>query len=245
MACKWCGSALPLATAEFCATCKAPQRPLAQFLYSVDFLARNLAIPLAIGVVTFLLATWQQDATRIVADRQRLAESLSDVEKVGDEERRAYTQILFMATSSGTTVPAKDLKDAATNLDEAIASFGQKLGPFEEFARRTKYYTVKPNESSPIQKVWDRCFVYPYFGNDKKPGYLKTITDNLAKCVGADCPKAVAQELKHVIDEFYQGYCKDGDPMPHVQQIWFNRELRRISIQEPRAESDVYDLGSQ
>jgi hypothetical protein len=209
----------------------------------VNFLAKNLAIPLLIGIATWLLATWQQEAAVIVANRQKLAEALSDVGKVQSDHRLAYTQILFMASSSGATVPGKDLKDAATRLDLAIASFGAKLGPFEEFARRTKYYDIKPNEASPLQQVWDRCFVHAYWGDDKKPGHLTSITENLAKCDENNCPKAVAQELKRIFDEFYQGYCKDQKPKKKVEQVWFNRELRRISIQQPRPKGDIYEIG--
>jgi hypothetical protein len=239
--CKWCGTALPTATAEFCATCHAPQTCLARFLYTMNFLASNLAIPLAIGIVTLLLANSQQEAALVVANRQKLAEALSDVGKVQADYRLAYTQIMFMASSSGATVPAKDLKDAATRADVAIASFGAKLGPFEEFARRTKYYNIKPNEASPLQQVWDRCFVYDYWGDGKKPGYLTSITENLAKCDEAVCPKAVAQELSRIHDEFYQGYCRDEKPVKQLPAIWFNRELRRISIQAPHG--DIYGLG--
>lgn len=243
--CKWCGTALPTAAAEFCATCDAPQTCLARFLYAMNFLAKNLAIPLAIGIVTLLLANGQQEAAIIVANRQKLAEALSDVGKVQADYRLAYTQILFMASSSGATVPAKDLKDAATRADVAIASFGAKLGPFEEFARRTKYYDIKPSEASPLQKVWDRCFVYNYWGDDKKVGYLTLTTENLAKCDEAVCPTAVAQELRRIHDEFYQGYCQDGKPVKQLQAVWFNRELRRISIQERRAEADLYTIGGE
>jgi hypothetical protein len=93
--------------------------------------------------------------------------------------------------------------------------------------------------------VWDRCFVHAYWGDDKKPGYLTSISQNLAKCDEAVCPKAVAQELRRIIDEFYKGYCKDGEPVPNLEQVWFNRELRLISIQEPRGKDDIFKVGPQ
>jgi hypothetical protein len=241
--CKWCGTALASNTAEFCATCQAPQTRLAKFLYALNFIATTLAIPLAIGVVTLLLTHQQQEAAIIVANRQKLAEALSEVGKVQADSRLAYTQIALMALPSGTTVPAKDLKDAATRLDVAIASFGAKLGLFDEFARRTKYYSIKPNEASPLQNVWDRCFVLPYWGDGKSPGYLHVIEQNLTKCDEAVCPKAVAQEVKRIHDEFWQGYCSEQKPVKQVRLIWFNREMKRISIQERRPEGKIYDEG--
>ena len=72
------------------------------------------------------------------------------------------------------------------------------------------YYTVKDGEISRLQTVWDRCFVHPYRGDDKKPGYLKSIKDNLAKCDENVCSKDVVQELHRIYDDFYQGYCFEG-----------------------------------
>lgn len=243
--CKWCGTALASDTAEFCATCQAPQTRRAKSLYALNFIAKTFAIPLTIGVVTLLLTHRQQEAALIVANRQKLAEALSDVGKVQADSHLAYTQIALMALPSGAKVPAKDLKDAVTRLDVAISSFGAKLGPFEEFARRTNYYNIKPNEASPLQNAWDRCFVLPYWGDGKNPGYLQAIEQSLTECDDAVCPRVVAQEVKRIHDEFYQGYCYEQKPVKQLPQIWFNRELRRISIQERRVEDEIYDVGKQ
>ncbi|MEA2860737.1 MAG: hypothetical protein QOC72_2776 [Methylobacteriaceae bacterium] len=196
--------------------------------------------------MTLLLSTCQQEATLIVANRQKLAETLSEVGKVRADSRLAYTQLSLMALPNGAKVPAKDLKDAITKLDVAIDSFGAKLGPFEEFVRRTNYYgVIKPHDASPLQKAWDKCFVLPYWGDDKNPGYLKLIEENLTKCDESTCPKLVAQELKQIHDQFYQGYCRglterSGEPVKKLELIWFNRELRRISVQAPRRPKDPY-----
>ncbi len=238
--CKWCGTQLATATAEYCAKCFAPQTGLAKILYIGNFVARNLAIPLAIGLVTLLITHRQQESALIVSNRQKLAEALGEVGKLQADYRLADTQILLMASASGATVPAKDLKDAALRLDVAIASFGAKLGPFEEFARRTEYYKIEPNKPSPLQHAWDRCFVVPYWGDGKKPGHLHAIMNNLAKCGDATCPKEAALELRRIFDEFYLGYCHEGQPVKQLPSVWFNRELRRISIQHPRVGS-VYD----
>jgi hypothetical protein len=137
--CSWCGAALQSDAATFCSVCKAPQTCFGNFLYGANFLARNLAIPLAIGLVTLILTNQQQEAALIVANRQKLAEALGEVGKVQADYHLADSQIALLASAKADTVPAKELKDAVLRLDLAIASFGAKLGPFEEFARRTKY----------------------------------------------------------------------------------------------------------
>lgn len=233
--CKWCGASLKSSTAIFCSECKAPQTVFGHLLYAADFVGKNLAIPLAIGLVTFLLTAQQQESALIVSSRQRLAEGLGEVGKVQADNRLAYSQIDFMAVAKDDTVPAKELKDAVLKLDLAIASFGAKLGPFEEFARRTNYYgPIGPSQPTRLQMVWDRCFVQPYWGDDKTPGYLSQIKDSISKCGEAMCPKSVAQELKKIYDKFYLGLCYPGDPeIPEksIPQVWFNRELRRIAVQ--------------
>jgi hypothetical protein len=216
----------------------------------VNYIAKTLAIPLAIGIVTFWLTSKQQEAAVIVANRQKLADAMGEFGKVKAAARLAYTQISLMALPNGTTVPAKDLKDAVTRLDVAIASFGAKLAPFEEFVRRTNYYAIGSDKTSPLQKAWDRCFVLPYWGTDKKIGYLTRIEENLIKCDETVCPKTVAQELKRIHDEFYKGYCnelqdKSGRLVIELPLIWFDRELRRINIQQPRGNDDIYVIGEE
>ena len=119
-----------------------------------------------------------------------------------------------------------------------------KLGPFEEFARRTKYCTIKLHEASPLQTVWDQRFVLPYWGDGDKPGYLQHVKESLAKCDDSICAKAVAQEVRRLYDDFYQGYCSHEKPVKQLPEVWSNRELRRIAIQEPPAEN-LYQLGAQ
>jgi hypothetical protein len=248
--CKWCGTELAANAADFCATCQAPQTGLAKLMYAANFIAKNFAIPLMIGVVTLLLTTRQQEAALVVSNRQKLAEALSDVGKVQADSRLAYTQIALMALPNGRTVPAKDLKDAATRLDVAISSFGAKIGVFDEFVRRTKYYgAIERHKASPLQKAWDECFVSPYWGVYKQPGYLQVIEGELTKCDEAACPKMVAQEIKRIHDEFYKGYCHDlreptGEKVEQLELKWFNREFKRISIQA-REGGPIYVLGEE
>lgn len=247
--CKWCGTTLASNSAAFCANCDAPQTRFATFLYALNFIAKNLAIPLVIGVVTLMLTTRQQEASLNVANRQKLADALVDFGRLQADSRLAYTQIEFMALPNGTNVPAKDLKDATARLDVAIASFGAKLAPFEEFVRRTGYYNVEPLKASPLQRAWDNCFVQNYWGEEKKPGYLTLIEENLTKCDDTNCPKAVAQEIRRIHSEFYKGYCKNlydrsGRQVNELPLIWFSRELKRISVQASRGE-DIYVVGEE
>jgi hypothetical protein len=250
--CKWCGADLKKDAAAFCSECKGPQNDTGTILYGLNFFAKTLAIPLAIAVVTLILTNYQQDAALIVANRQKLAEALGEVGKVQADYHLADSQIALMASAKDDTVPAKDLRDAVLRLDLAIASFGAKLGPFEEFARRTKYYEIEPGQPSPLQLVWDRCFVKPYWGDERNKGYLSDIRHNLSKCDENKCPRAAAQEIRANFDKFYQGYCYEGKPKEHLDEIWFNRELRRISIQEPHScnaedpfPCDLYKVGEQ
>lgn len=241
--CHWCGGQLKAEKAVFCAECEAPQTAGGYFLYVTSFIGKNLAIPLAIGLVTLYVTDHQQQSALIVSNRQRLADALGEVGKVQADNRLAYSQIDFMAVAKNQTVPAKDLKEAVLKLDLAISSFGAKLGPFEEFARRTEFYgPLGPSEPTPLQRAWDQCFVKPYWGSGQGPGYLSQVKDNVSTCDEATCPKSAAQELKKIFDKFYLGLCDKGDPRASVSQVWFNRELRRISIQQ-RNPGDIYDVG--
>lgn len=243
MRCRWCGEELKTDTATFCAGCEAPQTPGGYILYIASFAAKNLAIPLAIGLVTLFLTERQQQSALIVSNRQRLAEALGEVGKVQADNRLAYSQVDFMAATKDDTVPAKELKEAALKHDLSISSFGAKLGPFEEFARRTRYYgLIDPGEPTPLQRVWDECFVKPYWGSDGASGYLSRVKTTLSTCDKETCPRSAAQELKKIFDEFYLGLCDKGYPRKSIPGVWFNRELRRISIQEKNP-GDIYDVG--
>jgi hypothetical protein len=242
--CSWCATPLKGGKVTFCPVCQAPQTCFGYFLYGGNFLAKNLAIPLAIGLVTLILTERQQESALIVSNRQRLAEALGDVGKVQADNRLAYSQIDFMTVAKGDAVPAKDLKEAVLKLDLAISSFGAKLGPFEEFARRTNFYgSLSPSDPTPLQRAWDECFVKPYWGNNASPGYLSQIKNSVSTCDETKCPKAAAQELKKILDNFYSGLCDQGVPVKSVPQVWFNRELRRISIQQHNP-GNVYDVGA-
>jgi len=191
-----------------------------------------LAIPLAIVLVTFLLTRQQSESSLTVSSRQKLAEGLGEVGKVVADIRLAYSQINFMAATKDETVPVKELQDAVLKYDVAIDSFGAKLGPFDEFARRTNYYgPMARGEPTRLQKVWDQCFVKPYYGYDKTPGYLSQIRDKMSACGKGTCPSAVAQELIQIYDKFYLGFCDKGDPNQSIPRVWFNKELKRISVQ--------------
>lgn len=235
--CKWCGTPLKIDTAEFCSVCYAPQTPFANFLYSANFLARNLAIPLTIGIVTWVLTSWQQEATIKIATREKLAEALGEVDKVQADFHRAYTQIAFMASQKSSDIPTKELKDAAIRVDSAIASFGAKLGPFEEFARREELYDIEKYGASPLQKVWDRCFVSAYWGSNGNPGILQKVKDKLVQCNDDLCEKKIAKDLQLLYEDFDLGDCEGGVPTKQLPQVWFNRELRKIAVEETRREN--------
>ncbi len=232
VSCKWCGASLKSNTAAFCSECKAPQTVFGYIAYATDFVGKTLAIPLTIVLVTFVLTKQQQESSLTLSSRQKLAEGLGEVGKIQADIRLAYSQINFMAATKDDTVPTKELRDAVMKYDVAIDSYGAKLGPFEEFARRPNYYgPLAPGEPTRLQKVWDQCFVKPYYGDDKTPGYLSQIKDKISTCGGNTCPKAVAQELRETYDKFYLGFCDKGDPTKSIPQVWFNRELKRISVQ--------------
>ncbi len=238
--CSWCGSPLKNRSAAFCAECKAPQTALAYLLYVVNFIGTTLAIPLAIAAVTFILTSGQQRASETVASRQKLAEALGEVGKVQADYHLATTQITFMAFAKEDTISAKEFKDALTRIDLSISSFGAKLGPFEEFARRTNYYgEIPPGEPSPLQRVWDECFVKRYW-----PGYLTSIKHILSTCDEVKgCPRSAAEEVVKIFDEFYKGLCFEHKPADAIPLKWFNRELKRISIQAYVDPKDRYKEG--
>jgi len=238
----------------FCAQCKGPQTPWARVLY----IANLLVIPLSLALVGAYLAKVQQDASLIVASRQKLADGLIDFGRTYAEYHSASRKLKLLSYTKDDKISADKLRDAVSQLDTAMSSFGAKLIPFEEFARRNDTYkNLKSSCASPLQKVWDSCFVNPYWvrGPSSAPGkysesYFSQIQTAIKEnCDNRKCNKVAAVQIEQIADDIYEAKCDEEkfhevspkSPECKIDKrqklpdcldfIWIHRELRRIVVQ--------------
>ena len=246
--CSWCGSTQTGIRAQFCPVCKAPNKRQAYVIYLADIIARSLAIPAIIALSAVYLgslfaskqqetaldvANKQQETSLQISSRQKLADGLLEFGRTYADYNLATRRIKLLASMNEKEVSADDLRQAVLDLDKAMSSFGQKFIPFDEFARRSKFYGDLPTDKpTPLQTVWDNCYVKPYWVTLKDDqSYFAQISDILSVCTKATCPKSAAGNIDAITEKLFNGHCRDIKPTVSCNFVWIYRELRAITIE--------------
>ena len=228
--CTWCGTESPATPSRYWACCQAPRSALGYLVMGAGVLVKNLAIPLAIGVMTLLLTDRQQESARALADHEKLVAAYVDFGHAHSDYRLASSEILFLALGAGPTVPSSALKGAVLKMDQAFDSIGGKLTPFEEYDRTSAHFTSPfADGKTALEETWQNCFIQPYFA--RSPGgssHWDDITRQLALCQGDTCPISVAAGLKKVLEDIDRGSCSKAVPEKQRSFLWFWNELRRV-----------------
>jgi hypothetical protein len=234
LACRWCGSDVPSRTVYFCAECKSPIRLLGHIIFSLNFATKNLLLPLVIGIVTFLLATYQQKISLKVDDSRKLADAYANVGKIQSELRRDQSSIQLLMNGSSSTVSANALKNAVLDYDEKFDLYEPSLAPFEEVETRTQNISQSGGFNIPdMANVWRLCFLIPYYGNRVHPefSYWNDIRSQLANCSDTSCPIAAANGINTIMSKIYSGTCACTTSTGPVQMPmeWFWRKMRALT----------------
>jgi len=210
-------------------------------LYSLNFLSKNLAIPLVLAALT-LVFQWRQQlandafqlrqqlAADALAERHSLVEAYIEFGRAHSDYRIASATISFLAHSNVEEVDEETLKKAVLELDKAFDSIGAKLTPFEEFQRH--YGAVDKRGETPLQVSWENCFLQPYHGGlAGHQSHWGFIDQQLQRCESGRCKIKVVQTLQSDLAGIDTGRCDGGVP---VEQHPFDRywgELRKVMEQ--------------
>ena len=237
--CSWCGKPVSPA-AHFCPECHAPNRPNGYVLFSLNFIARNLAIPMAIGLLTFFLTARHEDTERAISEHGKLIDAYGAFAQAHSEYRVAENTIAYMALNHGGKVDFTALTAAILQLDKAFDSIGAKLTPFEEYEKASPHYKSQfASGRTALEETWQDCFTTPYFTTDPKapPGYQTELATKLQGCSEGNCTLQVAWAVRHVLDEIDSGRCTSSLPPGTVRTFdWFWTELARVMAGRPVAQ---------
>jgi hypothetical protein len=235
MSCPWCGADTPR-PASFCGHCNAPIQRRGKLLFGLNYFAKNLLIPLVIGLASYSLSVRQQTSDRAIADHKRLVDAYIAFGQAHSDFRIAASAIGFMALNPQPTVKFNDLKDAVLRMDQAFDSIGAKLTPFEDSEKGLPGFVSRfPDGKTDVEQIWQECFILPYYADPKNgSSYFTAIGAQLRLCNGETCPSDTARGIQRIIDKIEAGRCFDG-PLAgkDYKFTWFWGALERILSQQP------------